>query len=80
MLNIDQEKYRFWGKYRYPISNIGMEENNIDMKYRYIERKISIYREENIDMFDISISILHHYLPRTWPQYVIMASCLHTKV
>ena len=42
MLNIDQEKYRFWGKYRYPISNIGMV--NIDMKYRYIKKKISIFR------------------------------------
>ena len=41
MLNIDQEKYRFWGKYRYPISNIGMK--HIDMKYRYIKRKISIF-------------------------------------
>ena len=41
MLNIDQEKNGFWGKYRYSISNIGME--NIDMKYRYIKRKISIF-------------------------------------
>ena len=35
MLNIDQEKYR------YSISNIGME--NIDIKYRYTKRKILIF-------------------------------------